>query len=1069
MTLQGKREELIAACEGFTKQKQKSLRYLQLVDQWFDEEYWIKDIKMNNYNELVLKLKEVLQIDKPELDFGIYRILNARADEINDYLENKLKAKVQVALSKAGNANKEELEKQLVEAIKKAEALGADPNDMPMVKDLRNQVEQLKQGANEHESAVFSHLLTFFSRYYDNGDFISKRRYKGNTYAIPYAGEEVMLHWANKDQYYIKSGENFANYSFKLDDGRKVHFKLLAADIAKDNRKDNEADRRFVLVEPHHRTRLDDDGEEYDIKYRPVEVFLNEGAEELVIYFEYKAMKKGTKQETLVQEAISTVLEDDLVQSDWVDLTKRVPTEKNPNRTELERHLMTYTQRNSADYFIHKDLNGFLSNELDFYLKNEVMDLDNLQNAQVFSNIEKQLSMIQCMRSIAQDLITFLAQLEDFQKKLWEKKKFVSRTDYLVSVCYLGPELIKEVLSNEAQWGEWKKLGFIDSTEVNREKLLSEGALIVDTSLFPESFKWSLLGKISNIEEVTSGTLFHSDNYQALNLIKSKYSNEADLIYIDPPYNTNSTPILYKNEYKRSSWASLMANRLETSMGLLKEDGVMAVAIDDSEVTNLSKIMESLSDEHRLTRVTVVHNPKGSITKDFNRTHEYCLFLTNESDKEAIGRTLEENSTPRKMRRWGENSLRTERRLSFYPIYVKDGVVVDVGEVPEDDFHPESKNILQPDGSIEIWPIDQNGIERRWNFGLDSIKDNLDRITAIDKDSELDLFLTHEKTVPKTVWSGGDYDAGKWGNSLLISMLGEKRFDFPKSINLVKRCIEITTQNKPSPLIIDYFAGSGTTAHAVIDLNHKAQNQQGNAKFIIVEQGQYFETVTKLRTIKAAYSSEWKNGKAISPRYDFPFIAKIVKLESYEDTLNNIQLEKNESTLDLFEQNAKAYEEYMIKYMLDVESKKSLLTVEDFLSPFNYTMNISTDSAGATEIQKMDVVETFNFLIGLQVNTIDVDHQHGYARFEGFLPTGEKTVVLWRDCEKISYENLKEYIDKFELYAKERMFDVMYINGDHNLPTAFSYHDEGGEINRTLKLRQIEPEFLRKMFMEEAL
>ncbi|GAB7218290.1 DNA methyltransferase [Vibrio comitans] len=1024
---------------------------------------------MNNYNQLVLKLREIFQIDKPELDFGIYRILNARADEINDYLENKLKAKVQAALSEAGNANKEELEKQLAEAIKGAEALGVEPNDIPKVRDLRNQIDQTKQGANEHENSVFSHLLTFFSRYYDNGDFISKRRYKGDTYAIPYAGEEVMLHWANKDQYYIKSGENFANYSFKLGDGRKVSFKLLAADTAKDNRKDNEADRRFVLIEPHHRTKLDDDGEEYDVEYRPVEAFSSEGVEELVIHFEYKAMKKGTKQEALVQEAISAVLEDDLVQGSWADLAQRAPTEKKPNRTELERHLMTYTQRNSADYFIHKDLNGFFRNELDFYIKNEVMNLDNLQNAAVFSNIEKQLSMIQCMRTIAQDLITFLAQLEDFQKKLWEKKKFVSRTDYLISVSYLDSDLVDEVLSNEVQWNEWKKLGFIDSTQNNREKLLSEGTLIVDTSLFSDSFKWKLLGTISDIEEVTSGTLFHSDNYQALNLIKNKYNKKADLIYIDPPYNTNSTPILYKNEYKRSSWASLMANRLETSMGLLKEDGVKAVAIDDSEVTNLSKIMESLSDEHRLTRVTVVHNPKGSITKDFNRTHEYCLFLTNENDKEAIGRTLEENSTPRKMRRWGENSLRTERRLSFYPIYVKDGVVVDVGEVPEDDFHPVSKNIVQPDGSVEIWPIDQNGVERRWNFGLDSIRDNLDRITAINKDSELDLFLTHEKTVPKTVWSGGDYDAGKWGNSLLISMLGEKRFDFPKSINLVKRCIEITTQNKTSPLIVDYFAGSGTTAHAVIDLNHKAQNPNGNAKFIVVEQGQYFETVTKLRTIKAAYSSEWKDGKAMSPRNDFPFLAKVVKLESYEDTLNNIRLEKNESTLDLFELGSEASEEYTIKYMLDVESKKSLLTTDDFLSPFDYTMNISVDSAGATETQKIDLAETFNYLIGLQVKTIDIDLKRGYARFEGILPSGEKTLVLWRDCDKIGYEELTKYANRFDLYAQEKTYDVIYINGDHNLPTAFSSDDEDGEVTRNLKLRQIEPEFLSKMFAEEFL
>lgn len=219
-------------------------------------------------------------------------------------------------------------------------------------------------------------------------------------------------------------------------------------------------------------------------------------------------------------------------------------------------------------------------------------------------------------------------------------------------MCLLSDDLRKVVLSCDAQWSEWERLGFIDS-KLNRDSYIDNDWLIVDTSLFNEDFKSRLVSSIENVDSTLSGTLIHSDNYQALNLIRDKYRNKADLIYIDPPYNTNSTPILYKNEYKRSSWASLMANRLELSMSLLSDNGVKAVAIDDSEVMNLSKIMESLSDEHRLTRVTVVHNPKGSITKDFNRTHEYCLFLTNENDKEAIGRTLEKNDTPRKMRRWG--------------------------------------------------------------------------------------------------------------------------------------------------------------------------------------------------------------------------------------------------------------------------------------------------------------------------------------------------------------------------------------------------------------------------------
>ena len=143
---------------------------------------------MSKYNELVKKLKEIFQIDRPELDFGIYRILNAKADEINNYLENTLKQKISDALATAGNANKAEIEKQLSAAIKAAEDAGFNAEDSPKVKDLRQQIIATSQGANEHENAVFTHLLSFFSRYYDSGDFVSKRRYKGDTYAIPYAG-----------------------------------------------------------------------------------------------------------------------------------------------------------------------------------------------------------------------------------------------------------------------------------------------------------------------------------------------------------------------------------------------------------------------------------------------------------------------------------------------------------------------------------------------------------------------------------------------------------------------------------------------------------------------------------------------------------------------------------------------------------------------------------------------------------------------------------------------------------------------------------------------------------------
>lgn len=457
------------------------------------------------FQELVAKLREIFQIDRPELDFGIYRILNARAGEINDYLQNRLAEKVQA--------------------------------DLPA-------------GSSEHENAVFSHLLTFFSRYYEQGDFISQRRYKGDTYAIPYAGEEVMLHWANKDQYYTKSGENFSNYSFKLEDGRVVHFRLTAADTAKDNRKDNDKDRRFALVEAKTITRLDENGDEYEEELVPVEEALgSDGNRELIIRFEYAAQPKGTRQETLVTRAVEAVMSHAAVKARWLALGNRAPTEKNPQRTLLEKHLTNYTTKNTADYFIHKDLGGFLRRELDFYIKNEVMHLDDVQNAGVFADIEKNLRMIQCLRCIALDLITFLAQLEDFQKKLWLKKKFVVSSHYCITLDRVPEALYAEIAGNEKQWQQWYKLG-VRATKApgSADDLKEHPHLMLDTELFQEPFRAKLLNEISNLDSVTDGIVIYGDNFQSVGLISERYKGQINYIYIDPPYNTTDNAFAYKNQ-----------------------------------------------------------------------------------------------------------------------------------------------------------------------------------------------------------------------------------------------------------------------------------------------------------------------------------------------------------------------------------------------------------------------------------------------------------------------------------------------------------------------------------------
>ncbi|MEL7941673.1 site-specific DNA-methyltransferase [Pseudomonas delhiensis] len=1033
----------------------------------------MSDIRNPKHQALVAKLREIFQIDRPELDFGVYRILNARAGEINDYLERRLPGKIQASLAAGSAASLQQLENELREAEKSAQQLGVSPESVPRVQALRARLKEAGAGASEHENAVFSHLLTFFGRYYNNGDFVSQRRYKGDTYAIPYAGEEVMLHWANKDQYYTKSGENFANYSFRLEDGRTVHFRLVAADTAKDNRKDNDKERRFALIEPMTVSRTDEHGHAYDEALRPIEE--SDGADGqplLTLRFEYRPVAKGTRQETLIGKAVETVLGDAAVKARWAELARREPTEKNPQRTLLEKNLTDYTSKNTADYFIHKDLARFLRGELDFYIKNEVLHLDDLQNATAIADIEKSLRMTQCLRAIAQELIDFLAQLEEFQKKLWLKKKFVVSSHYCITLDRVPDALYPAIAANPRQWERWRQLGLWTGAANGTEQDLRNAPFrMLDTSLYDAAFKARLLASLSDLDGSVDGIFVHSDNFQALSFLQERYREQVKYIYIDPPYNTNSTPILYKNEYKHSSWMSLMQDRLVKGMGLLRYDGVKTVAIDDSEMVNLSKVMEQVAPEHTLSRVTVVHNPKGSITRNFNRTHEYALFLTRDG-LSSIARTLEENDTPRKMRRWGENSRRIDRRPSFYPIYVLDGRVVDVGTVPDDDFHPAGRNVLLADGRVEVWPIDQDGVERRWNFGLDSIRQNLERIAARKVGDDWDLFVTHEQTVPKTVWSGGEFDAGKYGNSLLIDMLGEKRFDFPKSIHLVKKCISLAVQADEQALVLDYFGGSGTTAHAVIELRREARaaGLEPRLGFILVEQGEYFESVTKPRAIKAIYSAQWKDGEPTAPQTGLSGCFKVLKLESYEDALNNIQLARPPAVGDLFGfLPDHARDDYLLRYMLNVESRASLLSIGDFRKPFDYAMDIAVDSAGAFERRPVDLVETFNYLLGLRVGQVDAQLERGFVKVTGTLPGGERCLVLWRDCEVLDYEGIGRLCEELAIDPADSRFDVIYLNGDHNIPTVLTQTAAEGGATRELRLRQIEPEFLERMFAVEAL
>ncbi|HQU43489.1 MAG TPA: hypothetical protein PK867_11805, partial [Pirellulales bacterium] len=458
------------------------------------------------YEKLKSLLKELLQLDQPDLDFGLYRIMHAKSAEVTQFLEHDLLPQVRAELAGHESAEVAEAKQALAERIELRRKLGDDPDKDEVVAALSKKVAEAGVPSEQLEAEVYDHLFGFFRRYYSEGDFLSKRVYKPGVYAIPYEGEEVKLHWANADQYYIKTSEYLRDYAFRLrpDDEAnplRVHFQLVdAAEGEHGNVKPAQGkDRVFILAAHDFMAEQDgQQGKELAIRfeYRPATLAdwpddVREGKtkppaqKELSEIAERRILSVGNGLRAVppsvgnglravppsvgnglpavppsVGSGLRAVPEtgdglpspssselDGLGRpSSWLTELANPHTKSDGERADYSRlraHLNRYVARNTFDYFIHKDLGTFLRRELDFYIKNEVMHLDDVENETV-PRVEQYLSKIKVIRRIAGKIIDFLAQLEDFQKKLWLKKKFVVETHYCISIGIIPDDFLPE-------------------------------------------------------------------------------------------------------------------------------------------------------------------------------------------------------------------------------------------------------------------------------------------------------------------------------------------------------------------------------------------------------------------------------------------------------------------------------------------------------------------------------------------------------------------------------------------------------------------------------------------------
>lgn len=932
------------------------------------------------------------QFDAAELDFGIYRIMNHRRKEIENFIEKDLIQAVakefqifkaqssQELLAKIGEKKKEieKLEKDLGEKILTNGQIEEKFKDRPFAKEyleLKKQLDEVEVTESE-QAQVFNNLYIFFSRYYEDGDFISKRRYssRDTRYAIPYNGEEVKLYWANFDQYYVKTGEVFKDYEFDSG-GWRIVFRTAFADVEAGNVK---GQRRYFLLAPSDAVNIDKESKACRIQFE----YRQLTDEDLL---EYKVTTKTgeEKKAAIQQDELNSILTNMVLGKIKEAELKAILLEKPNEKTVLAKHLYKYTHKITSDFFIHKNLQGFLERELDYFIKTEVLDIHNpdprhFTRAKVVENIGKR-------------VIEFLAGIEDYQKFLWEKKKFVLRTDYVITTDRISEEFLEEVLGCKTQLQEWADLRF---GQINTKKDLNGKKLPVDTKHFDSGFKERLLEKLSeqgNLDDLIDGILIKSENWQALNLLLGKYKGKVQCIYIDPPFNTGTNEFLYKNNYLDSSWVAMMYDRLDFGRNLLEDGGSIFVRIDYHGNHYIRHLMDTIFGKENFGNEIVINRFRrqlGELTR-FNVATDSLFYYTKSMN-------------------------------AFFTTVYRKRVCTFCGREMEPKWRPmSSPGLRYPPERVILGQKLLPPRGRHWTFTQKKIevmeKENRIRLNAdisyVDLEGKkvagLPEYLQTEDVPSDSIWTD------------LRGYVFGSRFPTENPEELLHRVLEASSAQ--GEWVLDYFLGSGTTTAVAHKLGRK---------WIGIEMGDFFDSLP-FRRMKRVLAGD-KSGISKDANWRGGGFFKYHHLEQYEDTLHNIEFPnegKGQILLKLFPDKAS---EYVMRYMLrhETEGSASLLDVKQFESPFEYKLRIVSDGKGE-KIAPVDLVETFNYLLGLTAGRYRFLNENGRKYI---IILGERrnrrVAVVWRLTKDIDLEKDRELIEK--AFADFHP-DEIFINGDASI------------------------------------
>ena len=443
-------------------------------------------------------------------------------------------------------------------------------------------------------------------------------------------------------------------------------------------------------------------------------------------------------------------------------------------------------------------------------------------------------------------------------------------------IAALFPNCITEMLDEERSTPEKKAYKRVVNFELLKQMLSPD---VVDGD---EAYEFTWVGKKAAIVEAnkpirktlrpcvaeskdwdnTENLYIEGDNLEVLKLLQESYLGKVKMIYIDPPYNTGRNYI-YRNDFSldkeeydeqaglideegarlaanpvgsarfHSAWLSMMYERLLVARNLLTADGVLVCAIDENELFSIGALLKEVFGEGSYDHVcvTVVHNPRGQQGKNFSYTNEYAIFVFPKALKVIADRRIaDENVDWSPLRNWGSESERTDAKNCFYPVIVKDNKIIGFGDVSPDDYHPAQT--VEANGVYYVYPIDRQGVERKWRYARQTVESIWGMLRPKKIAGGYDIELGKTFGVQKSVWDDKKYDANEYGTKLVSDLVPGGGFSFPKSLYTVLDSVYAGTANDKSAIVMDFFSGSGTTAHAVMKLNAE---DGGHRKFIMIQ------------------------------------------------------------------------------------------------------------------------------------------------------------------------------------------------------------------------------------------